>query len=229
MALDPAGERLATVTSRMVRFAIVGFIPITILTIAVAPVAVTVAYGRGAFTDGDLALTTGVAAGFAPLIVVLMTSPVMRLALNARRLGRIILFGAVLNVLLNAVFDVLFGIALGVVGVALSSGLTAAAVAVFFAQRLARSDPGFHLRPIARSLTASVVASLPGALLVGAFTWSGTYPRETLPALAVLAAFGVVGMLSFIAIGWLTRIEEVRQLVQVGTRRLRRADRGVGP
>lgn len=217
---DPGS--LANITDRMLRFSLAAFVPIAMLTIAVAPVAVGVAYDRGAFTADDLLLTTLVAAGFAPLIVVLMTSPVVRLALNARQLGRVLLFGATLNVVLNTIFDVVLGLTLGVVGVALSSSLTAAAVGVYFARRLAKSEPAFVLRPIARSLVLGSVACAPVALPVAALSWTGTYPSGTFPGLLTLVVFGAIGLGSYTLIaGWLG-LEEPRVLARLITDRVRR-------
>ena len=50
-------DSLASTTSRSLRFAIATFVPIAALTAAVAPVAVAVAYGRGAFGPQDVAET----------------------------------------------------------------------------------------------------------------------------------------------------------------------------
>jgi putative peptidoglycan lipid II flippase len=216
MAQGDDRTRLGSVTSRMVRFAIATFVPIAILTVAVAPIAVGVAFGRGAFSVEDLALTTTVAVGFAPLLVVLMTSPVIRLALNARQLGRVLLYGAALNVVLNTLFDVLFGIALGVAGVALSSALTAGAVGVFFAHRLEALDPGFRLREIARAAFWSAVATLPAALPIAAISWSGLFRPDTFVGLVLLVAFGTIGMVSYVVIASRLGLEEPRQLLTIG-------------
>ena len=210
---DPGS--LANVTDRMLRFVLAGFIPVALLTIAVCPVAVSVAYGRGAFTAADLALTTVVAAGFAPLIVVLVASPVIRLALNARRLGRVLLFGAILNVILNTIFDVALGFWLGVVGVALSSSLATAAVGAYHARRLAKSDPAFTLRPIARSLLLATVASAPGVVSLAALSWSGTFPSGTVPGLLILVVFGVIGLASYGFVASWMGLEEPRVLIRM--------------
>jgi putative peptidoglycan lipid II flippase len=206
---------LAGVTDRLLRFALAAFVPVAILTVAVAPVAVSVAFGRGAYTARDLALTTTVAVGFAPLVVVLMTSPVIRLALNARRMGQVLLFGAALNVILNTVFDIVLGLWLGVQGVALSSSLTAGAVAIFFARRLAGSDPDFSLRPSLRTLLLAATASTPGAIPLAALSWSGTYPSETIPGVLVLIVFGVIGVTSYVAVASWIGLGEPRALVRL--------------
>ena len=226
MAQGPDRASLADITDRMLRFALATFIPITFLTVAVAPVAVSVAYDRGAFTAEDLALTTAVAAAFAPLIVILMTSPVIRLALNARRLGQVLLMGATINVVLNTIFDVVFGLWLGVAGVALSSSLTAGMVAVYFARRLARSDPDFKLRPIVRSAFLASVASAPAAIIVAALAWSGTYPQGTLPGLLTLAVVGTLGLASYVALASWFGLEEPRTVARVVLGRLRRRRSG---
>ncbi len=144
---------LASTTSRSLRFAIGVFVPIAMLTAAVAPVAVAVAYGRGAFTPVDIDRTARVVAGFAPLIVVLMTSPVLAGAHNARRTGVVLLAGGITNVTTNVILDVVFGAWLGVAGIALASSVSTTIVAVFFAWRLRVGRPRVHAaahRPRAR-------------------------------------------------------------------------------
>jgi putative peptidoglycan lipid II flippase len=222
MAQGEDRTRLGSVTMRMVRFAIATFVPIAILTVAVAPIAVGVAFGRGAFSAQDLALTTTVAVGFAPLLVVLMTSPVIRLALNARQLGRVLLYGAALNVVLNTIFDVLFGITLGVAGVALSSALTAGAVGVFFARRLEGVDPAFRFGEIARVALLSALATIPVVLPIAAVSWSGQVRPDTVVGLVLLVAFGAIGMGSYVVVATRLGLEEPRQLLTIGLSWLKR-------
>jgi putative peptidoglycan lipid II flippase len=209
---------LARMTDRMLRFSLAAFVPIAVLAAAAAPVAVTVAYGRGAFTTDDLALTATVAAGFSPMILVLMTSPVVRLALNARRLGRILLTGATVNVILNTIFDVVLGFTLGVAGVALSSSLTAGVVAVYFARQLSIVEPEFKVRPIASNLGRSFLASIAAAAPVAALAWSGTFPAGTLPGLLALGLFGVFGLAAYVALATWLGLDEPRVLASVAGR-----------
>ena len=153
-------DSLAATTSRSLRFAIAAFVPIAMLTAAVAPVAVSVAYGRGAFGPEDVERTARAVAGFAPLIVVLMTSPVLAGAHNARRTGTILLAGGIINVTTNVISDLVLGAWLGVPGIALASSVSTTIVTVFFAWRLAIADRSFALRPIGRALGLAIAASL---------------------------------------------------------------------
>jgi putative peptidoglycan lipid II flippase len=214
MAQGRESGSLARMTDRMLRFSMAAFVPIAVLTVAVAPVAVSVAYGRGAFTAGNLALTSAVAAGFAPMILILMTSPVVRLALNARRLGWVLLAGATVNVILNTIFDVVLGLTLGVAGVALSSSLTAGAVAMYFARQLSIFEPEFVLRPIAKNLGLSVLAAIPGAVPVAAIAWTGTYPAGTLPGLFTLGLLGAFGLTVYFAFATWFGLDEPRVLAR---------------
>src|SRR6185295_18884621 len=116
---------LGATSARAVRYVLVAFVPIAILTVAVAPVAVAVGFGRGQFTQANVALTAECVAGFAPFIVIQMAYPPFTGALNARRRGTVLLAGGVLNVCLNIVFDLAFGFTFGAAGIALSSSLTA--------------------------------------------------------------------------------------------------------
>ena len=137
--------------------------PVSALTLAVAPVAVSTAYGRGAFTSRDLAVTALVVAGFAPLVCTLMVSQTLTGALNARRSGSVLLTAGIINVILNCTLDVVLGFSIGVAGIALSSSVTAIVVSTFKARQLAKREPAFRLRPLARYLAIASLASLPGA------------------------------------------------------------------
>ena len=74
------------------------FVPVSALTLAVAPVAASTAYGRGAFTPEDLFVTALVVAGFAPLVCALMVSHTLTGALNARSSGNMLLAAGIINV-----------------------------------------------------------------------------------------------------------------------------------
>ena len=220
-------DSLASTTSRSLRFAIAAFVPIAALTAAVAPVAVSVAYGRGAFGPKDVAETSRVVAAFAPLIVILMTSPVLAGAHNARRAGSVLLAGGITNVIFNVILDVVFGVWIGVAGIALSSAVASTIVVTFFAWRLSRDDQAFRLRPIGRVLGLSLVASaLPAAIIAG-IAWSGLVPAGLLAELVALAAFGVLGLAGFVLIAGLIGLEEPVVLTRavMGVLNRRRAPR----
>jgi putative peptidoglycan lipid II flippase len=218
--LAGAGTTLASATERGLRYAIAVFVPVATLTAAVAPVAVSVAYGRGAFAASDVSLTAQAVACFAPLLVILMTSPVLTGAHNARRRGHVLLIGGTLNVILNIVLDVVLGIWLGVIGVALSSSITSALVVAFFARRLATSEEGFELGRIFRTLAAASLASAPVAVTAAALSWTGHIPHDTLPSLAFLVAFGVLGVVAYMGAARVIGMEEPRILAQTTLARL---------
>jgi putative peptidoglycan lipid II flippase len=225
--VDQAG--LASAAGQALRYVIVVFVPIAALTLAVAPVAVSTAYGRGAFTPAGLGLTALVVAGFAPLVCTLMMSQTLTGALNARRSGRVLLAAGTINVILNCSLDVLLGFSVGVAGVALSSSVTAIAVTVFKARQLARREPAFRLRPLARHVAIASVASLPGALLCGAFAWGGLFPAGLLPGMGTLAVLGAVGVTSYVLIATRLGLSEPRMLVGHVLSRLGRRRPTAGP
>ena len=68
------GSGLAASADRSLRYVFAVFVPVSALTLAVAPVATSAAYGRGAFTSADLMVTALVVAGFAPLVCTVMVS-----------------------------------------------------------------------------------------------------------------------------------------------------------
>jgi putative peptidoglycan lipid II flippase len=207
-------DSLASTTSRSLRFAIGVFVPIALLTAAVAPLAVSVAYGRGAFGPADIDRTARVVAGFAPLIVVLMTSPVLAGAHNARRTGTVLLIGGITNVVTNVSFDVLLGAWLGVAGIALASSVSTTIVTVFFAWRLAAVDRAFSVRPIARVLALAIAASAVPAAIVAGIVWSGLVPAGIGIELVALAAFGLFGIGGYLLVARLANLEEPMVLMR---------------
>jgi putative peptidoglycan lipid II flippase len=206
---------LGSATSRALRYVLAAFVPIAVLTIAVAPIAVAVGFGRGAFSPADVARTAVAVAAFAPLIVVLMCYPPFTGAFNARRRGGVLLAGGVMNVVLNLTLDVVLGLTLGAAGVALSSSLTAIVVLVFFAWRLARSERDYVLRPISRTLALSLAASVPVAIPIALLSWSGVVPGELAIGLLALILAGVFGMLGYVLIARRLGLDEARDLARL--------------
>lgn len=200
---------LGSATTRLLRLALVAFTPVAALTMAVAPVAVGFAYGRGAFTAEDLALTSTVVVAFAPLVVLLMCNPVIVDALNARRRGTALLMGAVSAAVINFVLDVALGLTLGIAGIALATCLTVGIVMAFVLGRnLTRSDPDFRISAVGRPLAAALVASAPATLVFGFLSWSGIAPREGIAALGYLGVVGTLGMASYLVLAIRFGIEE---------------------
>ena len=201
---------LGSATSRALRYVLAAFVPIAVLTIAVAPLAVSVGFGRGAFDQAGVARTAEAVAAFAPLLVVTMCYPPFTGALNARRRGGVLLAGGVMNVVLNLVLDVVFGLTLGAAGVALASSLTGILVLIFFAGRVARTEADFVLAPISRTVLLSLAASLPVALPIALVCWLGFVPSGLVPGLLALALFGAMGLLAYGLIALRLGLEEAR-------------------
>jgi putative peptidoglycan lipid II flippase len=217
---------LASTAERSLRYVLAIFMPLAAITLAVAPIGVAIAYGRGAFTADGLSQTSGVVAGFAPLVVVMMLSQTLTGALNARRRGTDLLMAGTINVVVNCTLDVVFGFPLGVAGVALSSSVTAIVVAAFKARRLARVEPGFPVAALMRRVAAACAATLPGALVVGFFAWSGRYPSGVALQLAVLVVATLGVLLAYVPLAARLGIGEPLAIVAGGrvalARRLRR-------
>lgn len=220
---------LASAAEQALRYVVVVFVPVSALTLAVAPVAVSVAYGRGAFTQADLNLTALVVAGFAPLVATLMMSQTLTGALNARRSGSVLLAAGTINVILNCSLDVVLGLSLGVAGVAVSSSVTAVVVTMFKARRLAQREPEFRLRPLARHLAIASVASLPGALACGVLSWGGFFPGGFLPGLVTLAVFGSIGLITYVTLATRLGLNEPKFLVRQALNRITRRRSTAGP
>ena len=217
------GTSLASSAERSIRYVIAVFMPVSALTLAVAPLAVATAYGRGAFTPDALRETALVVVGFAPLIVTLMLSQTLTGALNARRRGTILLAAGAMNVVLNCVLDIVLGFPIGVAGIALSSSVTAVIVATFKSGRLAKLEPAFRERPLARYVGLSAVASVPAALVFGALCWTGLFPAGFVPGLATLTVFGAGGVVTYALLASRLGIGEPLALLrQAGSRITRR-------
>jgi putative peptidoglycan lipid II flippase len=226
---DTQRSGLSSAAEQALRYVLVVFVPLSALTLAVAPVAVSAAYGRGAFTPADLQQTALVVAAFAPLVCTMMISQSLTGALNARRSGTVLLAAGTINVILNCTLDVVLGFPLGIAGVALSSSLTAVIVSIYKARQLARREPGFRLRPLAAYLGRASLASLPGALVLGALSWAGIFPTGLVPGLATLAVFGVVGILVYVVLATRIGLDEPMVLVKEAQGWMSRRRRPAGP
>jgi putative peptidoglycan lipid II flippase len=205
---------LGNATSRALRYVLAAFVPVAVLTAAVAPIAVAVGFGRGAFTAEDVARTAQAVAAFAPIIVVAMCNPPLTGALNARRRGGTLLVAGALNVALNFVLDVVLGFTIGAAGVALASSLTALAVLLYFARTMARSEDDFELVPIGRTVALALAASLPIGIPIALIFWSGFVPFDLVPAIAALAIAGVVGVTGYLTIARRLGLSEARLLLE---------------
>jgi putative peptidoglycan lipid II flippase len=217
---------LGASTTQALRYVIALFTPVALLTLAVAPIAVSTAYGRGAFSRDDLMTTSVVVAGFAPLVLVLMLSQTLTGALNALRGGTDLLMAGVLNVVLNCSLDVALGLPLGIAGIALSSSLTAAATTLLKARRLARREASFRPGALLRNLAIASAASLPATLVIGWFAWAGMYSTGFFEGLITLAVLGTTGMASYLVLATWLGLAEPRVLVSIATRWVGRARPG---
>jgi putative peptidoglycan lipid II flippase len=213
---------LADAAVRALQYVIVAFVPIAALTLAVAPVAVSTAYGRGAFTSTDLNLTALVVAGFAPLVLLMTFSQTLTGSLNARRSGKILLASGIINVIVNCSLDLVLGFSLGVAGIALSSSVTAIVVSVFKAAQLGRRERAPIFRPLGRYVAITLVASAPGVIVVGFLSWTGTFPAGFFQGLVTLTVFGTVGLAMYVVVATRLGLSEPRILAEQVVGRLRR-------
>lgn len=203
---------LAATSVRAMHYILSIFVPVACLTAAVAPLAVAVAYGRGAFAAADVALTAGTVAGFAPLLVVLMLVPIMTGAHNARRRGTLLLVGGMTNVTINITLALVLGKWIGVAGIAVAASVAEGVVLVFFVYRLSRYGDAFELRQIARKAAIALVASAPGSLVVAAIVWMGLAPLETVPAAVGLIVAGLFGAGAYLATASAMGMDEPRAI-----------------
>jgi putative peptidoglycan lipid II flippase len=170
-----------------------------------------VAYGRGAFGADAIGLTSQAVAAFAPFILMLMISPILTGAHNARRRGNVLLIGAAMNVTLNFVLDIVLGLSFGVIGVALSSSISSGLVLAYFVRRMTISEPVFAVNAVARTLGLAVLASTPATLVIGLACWSGLFSTNVWTALGSLIASAVIGALGYLLVSRRLGMEEPRQ------------------
>lgn len=220
--LGAPGGSLASWADQMLRYAVAIFAPIAALTAAVAPLAVYVAFGRGAFTAGDMHLTAAAVAAYAPGLVTLVLNPVLVGSLNARRRGRIMLMGGALNVTLNIILDVVLASWLGVAGIALAASLAGLTVTVLFIRVMGTSEDSFDPRPLARTATLATMAIAPFALAIGWLAWTGFGRGSTMTSAAILGGFGLLGVLGYLAVTSRFGPPEAPQLAQAVLGRLAR-------
>jgi len=218
---EPGVQGLARTTLVALRYVLAIFVPVAALTAACAPLAVSVAYGWGAFSQQDLALTAQIVAGFAPLVVVLMVVPVFTGAFNARRNGRILLLGGILNVTFNLALDVILGLSIGVVGIALASSAAQTVVVVIWAYRFRRSDAEFDVRHLAEVLGRALAASAPASLLIGGVIWAGDLRPGIEGGLMVLGAAGFLGLATYVLIAARIGLREPRRIMEGALGRVR--------
>ena len=218
--LSRVAASLALDTQRALRYVAAVFVPVAMLTAAVAPLVVKLAYGRGAFTADALNATAWAVVAFAPLLLLLMIMPILVGAHNARRRGEVLLAGATLNVALNFALDVVLGISLGVAGVALASSISSALVLAFLAWRLALTEAGFTVSPIIRTMGLAALASAPVTIAAALLCWSGVIPSEVLVGIVVLVGIGVVGTIGYLLAAIWLGMEELRTVAHLAAVRL---------
>jgi putative peptidoglycan lipid II flippase len=202
-------DSLGQGATRSVRFTLAMFVPVATAVAALSPLIVEVVYRRGAFDAHSAALTAGVVAAFAPMLLLTMVQPVLTGSHNARRRGALLGFTAVANATLNVVFNLAFGLTLGVAGVALSTSLTTAMLLAWLASRLADTEEGFAISPLLtlslRALAASLISAVPLSIIV----WVFLPALPLIPAMALLAAMLLAGMLGYLVAGTLLGITEI--------------------
>ncbi len=207
---------LAATSERALHLVVAAFVPIAALTAAVAPLAVAVAYGRGAFDPADIPVTASAVAGFAPLLVTIMAGPIVTGAHNARRRGQLLLSGAILNVVINLSLDFTLGRWLGITGIALASSFAEATVFIYLLYRLAHGGDPFDLRRLGRTLVRSSLAISPIAIPIGVLIWTTGASPAFLPGVALLVLIGIAGMAGYVFIATRIGLDEPRAIMRFG-------------
>lgn len=224
---DAGQAAMATMTERMVRYAIVFFVPLAWLTLAVAPLAVATAYDRGAFGGGDVLLTAQVVAASAPLIVTWTVAPTLVTALNARRMGTVMMVASIVNVALNLVLNVLLGYLIGVTGVALATSLVSVVMVLYFSYRLTRIEPSYSPWRVWRAFVRASLASLPSAVAFGLPIWAGLVEGGLLVRFSTLVFVGVAGLSTYYVLARRLGLQEAASIIAFARNTLKRIVRSV--
>ena len=143
------------------------FVPLAGLTIAVAPLATSILYDRGAFSDADLMLTAQVVAVSAPLVVTWTAYPTIISALNARRQGMVLLAGGIMTTITNLTLNVVLGYFFGLVGIAAATTITSIVLFVVQSRRLSRLEPDLSLMVVWRRVVRHRWRIFPASRLFG--------------------------------------------------------------
>jgi putative peptidoglycan lipid II flippase len=194
--------------SEALRYVVAAFMPVSIATIALAPLIVSFAYERGAFDAAATMTTAGVVAGFAPLILLWLVHPILNGAHNARRRGGLLARMALVNAVSNTVLNVMFGSVFGVAGVALSTSVAGWAVVVLLTRKLRELEPDFDLGPVLRVGVRSFAASLVPAAPIAAVFWLVRPVFDFPGELIALVLSTLAGAFVYMAMTRLLRLEE---------------------
>ena len=223
---DEDGQPMGRAASDAMRYITAIFVPLSVATMALAPLIVAVVYVRGAFSQDDAQMTALVLVGFAPLLFLNMANTILTGGHNARRRGMFLMWMGITNAILNALFNIGFGLLFGVAGVALSTSVTVGIVQAVKARQLAVVDPAFPIGEVSRALALSVAASLAIAIPVGVIAWQVPLDMGTLPSLALLVVLTLVGIAGYVGVARALRFDEpltvLRAIVDARPARLRR-------
>ena len=224
---EPSNGGLGATTQRVLRYGVVFFVPLAGLTIAVAPLATSLLYDRGTFSQEDLMLTSQIVAVSAPLVVTWTAYPAIVSALNARRQGMILLAGGITTSITNLTLDVVLGYAFGLVGIAAATTITSIVLFVIQGRRLGRLEPDLSLMMVWRRTVRATVAILPSATVFGLPIWAGFVGRDATVQAIVLVTAGVAGLISYYYLAQRLGLEEAQAITGFGVNTLRRAYRRI--
>lgn len=199
---------LGQAAASAMRYVTAIFVPLAVATAAMAPLIIEVAYVRGAFEERASLLTAAALVGFAPLLFLTMANSVLTGAHNARQRGVFLMSMGFLDAILNAVFNVGLGLAIGIAGIALSTSLTMGVVQFIKAWRLGSLEEAFPLAALLVLSVRSVVASLVVAVPIALIAWNVPHGLGLLTALALLVGLATAGMGGYVAVGRLIGLDE---------------------
>jgi putative peptidoglycan lipid II flippase len=212
---------LGAASSMSFRYILAIFVPLSVATVALAPLLVEVVFRRGAFDQQAAVANTGVVAMFGPLLAVSMLQPIMVGAHNARRRGVFLMWSGVAYASLNLLFNLLFGRLIGVAGVALSTSMTAGLIVLVMAYSLSRREADFELGPLARVARTATIASLLPGIPIGLLVWLLPPPSGFALQLALLVGLTGAGLAAYLVLAGRLGLDEPGDVVLGALRAVR--------
>ncbi len=207
-------DALGAAVNRSLRYIFAVFVPLTVATVALAPLVVELVYLRGAFDLEAARATALVVAAFAPVLVILMVHSVFVGTLNAHRKGVVLLANGSARLVLNAALNLALGALLGVAGIALSTSVTSLVLLMWLGWNVRRLEPTFAARPILGMGTRVLIASLIPGIPIALLAWSMAPVGSVLLALGLLVGFSAVGAIGYVVGAWVMGVVETGTILR---------------
>lgn len=194
-------------------------LPATLVYLFLADPVVAVLLQQGAFRSADTDVVAGVLRYFAVGLLPFTFFMLVLRGFYAHQDTRTPFLVNLLGTAVAVAFDLLVYGTLGVDALALGHALSYLVAVVVGGALLARRTGGLGLAPHLGAIGRVVLSSVPlAAVLWGTVAWFGS-PSSRVGLLVEVAVGGGLGLLAYLATGWMAGVEEVRQIRGLFARR----------